>query len=57
MINVARNKYQLPIPFKKLISIDNDSSPAHWGKLENAADFIAPLYTDVLAAVDGVVIT
>ena len=55
MANVAKNDYQLPIPFKKLVSIDNDSSPAHWGKLENAVDFVAPVYTDVLAAADGIV--
>ena len=52
---VAKNRYQLPILFEKLISIDTDSSPAHWGKLENAVDFIAPLNTPVLAAADGVV--
>jgi murein DD-endopeptidase MepM/ murein hydrolase activator NlpD len=50
---VTRNQYQLPIPYEKLISIDTDSSPAHWGKLENAVDFIAPLNTPVLASADG----
>jgi murein DD-endopeptidase MepM/ murein hydrolase activator NlpD len=54
MAKVAKNKYQLPIPFEKLISMDTDSSPAHWGK-ENAVDFIAPQNTPVLAAAEGVV--
>jgi murein DD-endopeptidase MepM/ murein hydrolase activator NlpD len=49
----ARNQYQLPIPIENLISIDADSSPAHWGKLENAIDFVAPLNTPLLAAADG----
>jgi murein DD-endopeptidase MepM/ murein hydrolase activator NlpD len=52
---VTRNQYQLPIPYETLISIDTDSSPAHWGKLGNAVDFIAPLNTPVLASADGVV--
>jgi hypothetical protein len=30
MANVAKNTYQLPIPFEKLINIDTDSSTAHW---------------------------
>lgn len=55
MANVANNKYQLPIPLDRLISIDTDSSPAHWGKLENAVDLIAPEDTTVLAAAEGVV--
>jgi hypothetical protein len=42
MAYVARNKYQLPIPLDKLISIDTHSSPAHLGKLEKAIDFVAP---------------
>ena len=41
MAYVARNKYQLPVPLDKLISIDTHSSPAHSGKLENAVDFLA----------------
>ncbi|HEY7108735.1 MAG TPA: M23 family metallopeptidase [Nitrososphaeraceae archaeon] len=45
----------MPIPYEKLISINTDSSPAHWGKLENAVDFVAPLNTPVLASADGVV--
>jgi murein DD-endopeptidase MepM/ murein hydrolase activator NlpD len=55
MANVAKNQYQLPIPFEKLITIDTDSSPAHRGKLEYAVDFIAPQNTPVLAAADGIV--
>ena len=55
MANVTRNKYQLPIPLDKLISIDTDSSPAHAGKLENAIDFVAPENTIVLAAAEGTV--
>jgi murein DD-endopeptidase MepM/ murein hydrolase activator NlpD len=55
MANVTRNKYQLPIPLDKLISIDTDSSPAHSGKLENAIDFVAPENTIVLAAAEGTV--
>jgi murein DD-endopeptidase MepM/ murein hydrolase activator NlpD len=53
MAKVTKNKYQLPIPFEKLISMDTDSSPTHWGKLENAVDFIAPQNTPVLAAAEG----
>ena len=41
MTYVARNKYQLPISLDKLVSIDTHSSPAHFGKLENAVDFVA----------------
>jgi murein DD-endopeptidase MepM/ murein hydrolase activator NlpD len=55
MANVTRNKYQLPIPLDKLISMDTDSSPAHVGKLENAVDFVAPENTIVLAAAEGTV--
>ena len=55
MANITRNKYQLPIPLDKLISIDTDSSPAHSGKLENAIDFVAPENTIVLAAAEGTV--
>ena len=55
MANVAKNRYQLPIPLDRLISIDTDSSPAHWGKLENAVDLIAAEDTTVLAAAEGVV--
>jgi murein DD-endopeptidase MepM/ murein hydrolase activator NlpD len=55
MANVTRNKYQLPIPLDKLISIDTDSSPAHSGKLENAIDFVTPENTIVLAAAEGIV--
>ena len=55
MANVAKNRYQLPIPLDRLISIDTDSSPAHWGKLENAVDLIAPEDTTILAAAEGVV--
>ena len=49
MTYVARNKYQLPIPFDKLVSVDTHSSPAHSGKLENAVDFVASENTIVLA--------
>ena len=49
MTYVARNKYQLPIPFDKLVSVDTHSSPAHLGKLENAVDFVASENTIVLA--------
>jgi murein DD-endopeptidase MepM/ murein hydrolase activator NlpD len=55
MVIVAKNKYQLPISFEKLLGIDTDSSPAHWGKLEYAVDFVAPRNTPVLAAADGVI--
>ena len=55
MANVTRNKYQLPIPLHKLLSIDTDSSPAHAGKLENAIDFVTPENTIVLAAAEGIV--
>jgi murein DD-endopeptidase MepM/ murein hydrolase activator NlpD len=55
MANVTRNKYQLPIPLDKLISMDTDSSPAHSGKLENAIDFVTPENTIVLAAAEGIV--
>jgi murein DD-endopeptidase MepM/ murein hydrolase activator NlpD len=55
MTYVARNKYQLPIPLDRLISIDTHSSPAHSGKLENAVDFVAPEDTIVLAAAEGTV--
>ena len=41
MTYVARNKYQLPLPFDRLVSVDTHSSPAHLGKLENAVDFVA----------------
>ena len=50
MTYVARNKYQLPIPLDKLVSVDTHSSPAHLGKLENAVDFVASENTIVLAA-------
>jgi murein DD-endopeptidase MepM/ murein hydrolase activator NlpD len=50
---MPKNNYQLPIPIDKLISIDRDSSPAHWGRLENAVDILAPLNTPVLAAAAG----
>jgi murein DD-endopeptidase MepM/ murein hydrolase activator NlpD len=53
--SAAKNLYQLPIPTESLINMDADSSPVHWGKLENAVDLIAPLNTPVLAAADGVV--
>ena len=55
MTYVARNKYQLPISLDNLISIDNHSSPAHLGRLENAVDFVAPENTIVLAAAEGTV--
>jgi murein DD-endopeptidase MepM/ murein hydrolase activator NlpD len=55
MAYVARNKYQLPIPLHKLISIDTHSSPAHLVKLENAIDFVVPENTIVLAAAEGTV--
>jgi len=55
MANVAKNKYQLPLPIDKLERIDTESSPAHCGKLENAIDLIAPQNTPVLAAAKGVV--
>ena len=55
MANVAKNKYQIPIPLDELISIDTHSSPAHSGKLENAIDFVAPENTVVLAAAKGTV--
>ena len=53
--NVAKNKYQLPVPSDKSISIDRNSSHAHWGRLENAVDILAPMYTPVLAAATGTV--
>ena len=49
MTYVARNKYQLPIPLDKLVSVDTHSSPVHLGKLENAVDFVASENTIVLA--------
>jgi murein DD-endopeptidase MepM/ murein hydrolase activator NlpD len=55
MTYVARNKYQLPIPLDKLVSVDTHSSPAHLGKLKNAVDFVAPENTTVLAAAPGTV--
>jgi murein DD-endopeptidase MepM/ murein hydrolase activator NlpD len=55
MTYVARNKYKLPISLDNLISIDNHSSPAHLGRLENAVDFVAPENTIVLAAAPGTV--
>ena len=55
MANVTRNKYQLPVPLDKLISIDTDSSPAHSGRLENAIDFVTPENTIVLVAAGGIV--
>jgi len=55
MANVAKNRYQLPIPFENLIIIDTDTSPAYWSKLENAVDLVAPQNTPVLAAAEGVV--
>jgi len=55
MTYVARNKYQLPISLDNLISIDTHSSPAHFERLKNAVDFIAPENTTVLAAARGTV--
>jgi murein DD-endopeptidase MepM/ murein hydrolase activator NlpD len=55
MTYVARNKYHLPIPLDKLVNVDAHSSPAHYGKLENAVDFVACENTIVLAAAPGTV--
>jgi murein DD-endopeptidase MepM/ murein hydrolase activator NlpD len=55
MTYVARNRYHLPISLDNLISIDTHSSPAHFGRLENAVDFVAPENTTVLAAAEGIV--
>jgi murein DD-endopeptidase MepM/ murein hydrolase activator NlpD len=52
---VARNKYQLPIPLSQVVKIDNHSSPAHAGKLENAVDFVTHENNIVLAAAGGTV--
>jgi murein DD-endopeptidase MepM/ murein hydrolase activator NlpD len=49
------NTYSLPVPQEKLERIDRNSSPAHFGKLRNAVDFVAPVGTPVLAAADGMV--
>jgi murein DD-endopeptidase MepM/ murein hydrolase activator NlpD len=49
------NTYYLPVPKEKLQRIDRDSSPAHFGKLRNAVDFVSPAGTPVLAAADGTV--
>ena len=49
------NVYSLPIPKKDLQRVDRNSSPAHYGKLRNAVDFIAPAGTPVLAAADGMI--
>ena len=51
----AINRYKLPVPKNMLKRIDRTSSPAHFGKLRNAIDFIADEQTPVLAAADGVV--
>jgi len=55
MIYVARNKYQLPISLDNLISIDTHSSPAHFGRLKNAVDFIASENTILLSTAPRIV--
>jgi len=55
MIYLARNKYQLPISLDNFISINTHSSPAHFGRLKNAVDFVALENTAVLAAAAGIV--
>ena len=49
----TNNKYGIPVQKDLLQKIDRTSSPAHFGKLRNAVDFIAPQSTPVLAAADG----
>jgi len=49
------NKYKLPIPEDQFQYIDRTSSPAHFGRLRNAIDFVADKETLVLAAADGIV--
>jgi len=38
-----------------LVNVDAHSSPAHFGKIENAVDFVASENTIVLAAAPGTV--
>lgn len=52
---ISKNHYALPILKHYITKIDRTSSPAHIGKLRNAVDFLAPIKTPVLAAVDGIV--
>ena len=49
------NNYSLPVPKNELERIDRTSSPAHFGRLRNAIDFIVAENTSVLAAANGVV--
>ena len=51
----AINRYKLPVPKDLLQRIDRISSPAHFGRLRNAIDFIVGEGTPVLAASDGIV--
>ena len=49
------NKYRLPVPEDQLQRIDRTSSPAHFGQLRNAIDFVVDEETPVLAAAGGLV--
>ncbi|MFA6047362.1 MAG: M23 family metallopeptidase [Parcubacteria group bacterium] len=47
------NKYFIPIKLNKDILVTYHTSPAHIGRLYHSVDFIAPLETPILAALDG----
>ncbi len=50
----TKNKYRISMPQNRLQRIDK-TSPAYFGILRNAVDFIVPQNTPVLAAADGTV--
>ncbi|HPN96188.1 MAG TPA: M23 family metallopeptidase [Candidatus Moranbacteria bacterium] len=52
----TKNKYYLPIKLSPDVTVTYESSPAHkqeW--LRDAVDFLTPIGTEVLSALDGVV--
>lgn len=52
----TKNKYIYPIVLTELVKISYDESPAHKGRLKDAVDFIMPEGTQIMAALDGVVV-
>jgi len=50
------NKYFIPIKLNNDIVVTYRTSPAHVGRLYHSVDFIAPLETPILAALDGEVV-
>lgn len=55
MPELSTNTYTLPFAIETPIDMVVYDSPAHTGPFEGAVDIAIPLYTDILAPLDGVV--